>query len=180
MPGVIERLSPVAGGNICVTTEADPFLLAPRTAAETRLADQLASKEVVQGARMVIGGGLHVTGPLWYHHLVNCSSYPYNARLNTPGGGISAVVQSLVVFLPVLIRVHMLQHYVAFVVTFMVCMGPRRRTGSFPGGGSCRSAQQAGRGVCVWAAADARGSKRRWPMLLHATASQCQGRDALH
>ncbi|CAL8470508.1 g10050 [Coccomyxa elongata] len=46
--GVIERLSPVAGGNICVTAEADPFLLGPRTAAETRLADQLASKEALQ------------------------------------------------------------------------------------------------------------------------------------
>ncbi|EIE22542.1 AAR2-domain-containing protein [Coccomyxa subellipsoidea C-169] len=49
-PGVIERLSPVAGGNICVTAEADPSLLAPRTAAEARLSEQLASKAAMQEA----------------------------------------------------------------------------------------------------------------------------------
>lgn len=48
-PGVVERLSPVAGGNICVTAEADPSLLAPRTAAEARLSEQLASKASTQG-----------------------------------------------------------------------------------------------------------------------------------
>lgn len=46
-----------------MTTEADPFLAAPRTAAETRLADQLASKEAMQGVRMVSATGLLVTGP---------------------------------------------------------------------------------------------------------------------
>lgn len=41
---LIEKVAPVNRGNFSVTTEADPFLKGPRTAAEERLAAQLQSK----------------------------------------------------------------------------------------------------------------------------------------
>ncbi len=41
---LIEKVAPLNGGNLSVTTEADPFLKGPRTAAEERLAAQLQSK----------------------------------------------------------------------------------------------------------------------------------------
>ena len=41
---LIEKVAPVNGGNLSVTTEADPFLKGPRTAAEERLAAQLQAK----------------------------------------------------------------------------------------------------------------------------------------
>ena len=41
---LIQHVAPVNGGNLSVTTEADPFLRGPRTAAEERLAQQLQAK----------------------------------------------------------------------------------------------------------------------------------------
>ena len=41
---LIEKVAPLNSGNLSVTTEADPFLKGPRTAAEERLAAQLQSK----------------------------------------------------------------------------------------------------------------------------------------
>ena len=41
---LIQHVAPVNGGNLSVTTEADPFLKGPRTAAEERLAQQLQAK----------------------------------------------------------------------------------------------------------------------------------------
>lgn len=41
---LIEKVAPVNRGNLSVTTEADPFLKGPRTAAEEQLAAQLQSK----------------------------------------------------------------------------------------------------------------------------------------
>ena len=54
---LIEKVAPVNGGNLSVTTEPDPFLKGPRTAAEEQLAAQLQSKAHVGSQAGQAGSG---------------------------------------------------------------------------------------------------------------------------
>ncbi|KAK9826103.1 hypothetical protein WJX81_003949 [Elliptochloris bilobata] len=62
-PAVLERLSPVQGAHFSITAEADPTLTAPRSAAEARLAAQLAGGAppgAASGGECVAGNELGV------------------------------------------------------------------------------------------------------------------------
>ncbi len=83
---LIQMVAPVNGRNLSVTTEADPFLKGPRTAAEERLAQQLQAK-----ARMGSDTGQSTarSGPEADHSAANIGAESSHAAASGKAGSAS-------------------------------------------------------------------------------------------